>query len=124
MSEAPLITQVRAVLSAEEFVRLAEMLGGDRIYVPRRIDDDHDLVAAIGRGAADRLSQAIAPAWLPVPLARRERALFYEAQGLKDHEIARRVHMTRSGVQKLLDREVDLSDRPGRSNNSAQLKLF
>jgi CRP-like cAMP-binding protein len=106
MTDAPLIAQVRAVLSEAEFVRLAEALGGSRVYVPRRLTDEHDLVAAIGRDAAERISAAIGTEWLVVPLAKRERALYWQAQNLKDHEIARKLGMTRSGVQKLLDREA------------------
>lgn len=126
--ETRLITQVRDALSVAEFVRLAEELGGARIYVPRRLRDDHELVIALGMDAARRISDAIAPAWLPVPLARRERALFYEAQGLKDQQIARRIGMTRGGVQRLLNREAlscgDLSDRTEQCSNAAQLKLL
>jgi len=105
-ADAPLIDEVRAVLSAEEFVLLAENFGGDRLYVPKALLDRSRLVIAMGHDAAARIIGVCAGCWMAVPLARRERALTYQAQGLKDHEIARKLCMSRSGVQKLLDREA------------------
>lgn len=94
------------MLTEEEFVRLAEELGGDRIYIPLTPAEDSDLVRAIGHDAAERICEAMPCAWFPVPLARRERALHYQALGFKDHQIARKIGMTRSGVSRLLDREA------------------
>ena len=107
--EIPLIAYVRSVLSAEEFVRLTEELGGDRFHVPVKLRDTHVLIDVIGRDAAERIAKAIAPALLSVPIARYERAAFYVAQGLTDREIRRKLGMCRSGVEKLLNR-IALAD--------------
>jgi hypothetical protein len=99
------IAVVRTVLTSAEFVRLAEALGGDRVFVPKKPIETNALVRAIGMDAAARVIEAIGSGWLAVPLARPERALQYRAEGLKDHQIARRLCMTRSGVERLLKRE-------------------
>lgn len=119
-----LALHLQAILGEEGFVRLCQELGGTRIYVAYTMRDDNDVVEAIGREAADKLSRALAPATIRVPLARRERALFYRRQGLSDARIARRLGMTENGVGKLFSRQADLPERPGKGKEPAQLPLI
>lgn len=119
-----LTAHLRAILGEEGFVHFCQALGGTRVYVPYKCGEDSDIVEAVGREAADKLSRQLAPATIRVPLARRERALFYRAQGLSDAAIARRLGITENGVGKLFKREADLPDRPGSAKRPAQLDLF
>lgn len=124
MPSGALKRHLQAILGTEGFVQLCQELGGMRVYIPYRLRDDNDIVGAIGRELADKLSRAMAPATIRVPLARRERALFFRARDLSDARIARKLGMTENGVQKLFDREQDLPDRPGRAKRDTQLDLF
>ncbi len=116
--------ELQAILGTDGFVALCQELGGVRLYVAYQMRDDHDVVQALGRELADKLSRALAPATIRVPLARRERALHYRSLGLSDARIARKLGMTETGVSKLFAREAHLPDRPGRGKEAAQLPLF
>lgn len=124
MDEGRLTIQLQSVLGMEGYVRFCQALGGTRVYVSHRFSDDHAAVEAMGRALAEKLSRAMAPATIRVPLARRERALFYRQQGLSDAKIALLLGITENGVGKLFKREADLPDRPGSAKSGAQLNLF
>lgn len=124
MHEGQLTIQLQAILGMEGYVRFCQTLGGTRVYVSHRFSDEHAAIGAIGRELADKLSRAMAPATIRVPLARRERALFFRNQGLSDAGIALKLGITENGVGKLFKREPDLPDRPGSAKNGAQLSLF
>lgn len=124
MDEGRLTIQLQAILGMEGYVHFCQALGGTRVYVSHRFSDDHGVIQAVGREKADKLSRAIAPATIRVPLARRERALYYREQGLSDAKIALKLGITENGVGKLFKREPDLPDRPGSAKNSGQLSLF
>lgn len=96
------------ILGEEDFVKLCQELGGTRAYIPYKCREGSDLVEAIGVEACERLSLALAPATVRVPLARRERALFYRAQGLSNTRITRRLGITETSLEKLFAREADL----------------
>lgn len=119
-----LTVHLRSILGEEGFVRLCEELGGTRVYVPYTMRDDNEVVRAIGRVAAGDLSKALAPATIRVPLARRDRALYWRARGLSDAKIARKLGITETGVGKLFGREAVLPDRPGKARSPAQLDLL
>ena len=122
--ERHLTRQLQAILGQEGFVHLCQALGGTRLYVPHAFRADHDLVGAVGQELADKLSRAMAPATIRVPLGRRERALHYRAEGLSDAKIALRLGITENGVGKLFGRERDLPDRPGSAKSDRQLTLL
>lgn len=120
-----LVLHLQGILGEEGFVRLCQELGGTRLYVAYSLRDDCDLVQAIGRDLAEKLSRALAPATIRVPLARRQRALFYRnVEGLSNARIARRLGMTETGVTKLFGREENLPKRPGRDKEPAQMTLL
>ena len=115
---------LQAILGMDGFVALCQELGGTRLYIPWTMRDGSDVVEAVGRELADKLSRAMAPATIRVPLARRERALYWREKGLSDSRIARKLGMTENGVAKLFKREDDLPERPGRGKEAAQLTLI
>ena len=93
------------LLGEEGFVRLCQELGGTRVYIPYTCREGGDLVEALGHDLCEVISKALAPATIRVPLARRERALFYRRQGLSNARIARKLGITETGVNRLFARE-------------------
>lgn len=124
MRDFALTQHLRGILGDVAFVHFCQELGGTRVYIPYSLRDENEIVRAVGRDAANKLSRALAPATIRVPLARRERALHYRGEGLSNPQIARKLGITETGVEKLFDREPGLPDRPGKCRNEAQLKLF
>lgn len=124
MQEGQLTLHLRAVLGEEGFVHFAQELGGTRVYVPYTMRDENEIVRAVGRELAEKLSRALAPATIRVPLARRDRALHFRAAGKSNAQIARLLGITESGVVKLFGREAGLPDRPGKGTSPAQLTLL
>lgn len=114
--EAHLTAYLRDLLGEESFVRFCQAFGGTRVYVPLKVKRGGDIVRAIGEEAARRLVDARAAEWIRVPLARRDRALFYYSRNMSQADIALKLGITENGVQKLLYREPELPTR--------QLKLL
>jgi hypothetical protein len=112
--------ELLAMLGEDGFVGLTQAFGGTRLYVPHKVDEDHEIAKAVGLVRALRLSRRFAPAVLRVPLAREQRALHYRGQGLSNAEIARKLGITESGVDKLFLRRPDAPAK-GSAN---QLSLF
>jgi hypothetical protein len=102
------------ILGEAGFVRLCQELGGTRVYVPYKCRDGGELLEALGTEACEKLSRALAPATIRVPLARRERALFYRAEGLSNARIARRLGITETAVNRIFQSEPDLAEKPKR----------
>lgn len=124
MRQRPLTTDLIAILGEEAFLRLAEELGGTRAYIPQVLRADSAIVKAIGLEAASKLAKIWAPTAIRVPLARRERAFALRRRGLSNAQIARKLGMTETGVEKLFDREEGLPESGHSAINSAQLRLF
>lgn len=120
----PLTIHLQQILGPDGFIAFVQAMGGTSVYIAYRMRDDNDVVEVLGREVADKLSRALAPCYIRVPLARRERALYYRAQGLSNARIARLLGVTESGVSKLWAREIGLPDRPGRGKENSQLTLI
>ena len=112
------------LLGEEAYLKLCEEFGGTRVYVPARLPDDHELIGAIGEEATRKLVDMYAPSAIRVPLARRERAHKYRAQGFSHARIARKLGITETGVEKLLRRECGLPESASQCRNTAQLRLL
>lgn len=102
MSEEARSAELLGLLEPDAFLRLAEEYGGTRLYIPRS-GDTTDLVKQLGPEAA-RLGSRYAGTYIRVPLAREYRARHYRAIGQSNAEIARRLGMTETGVDKLFSR--------------------
>ncbi|QPT09695.1 hypothetical protein [Sphingomonas paucimobilis] len=100
------------------FVRLAEAFGGTRLYIPSKLDPDHEIVEAVGKDAAILLVERLAPDVIKVPLAREIRARHYRARNWSNARIARALQITESGVEKLFRRV------PDDAKSSPQLDMF
>ena len=112
------------ILGEADFVRLCQELGGTRVYIPYKCREGSDLVEALGQDACEKLSRALAPATIRVPLARRERAIYYRAQDMSNAKIARKLGITETGVNRIFEGEADLPDRPGVAAKNGQLSLL
>ena len=86
--------------------------------MPRTIGSDHEIAAALGEKEASKLSGYYAGAQLRIPLARELRARHYRANGDSNGEIATKLGMTETGVDKMFDRMANPPDK-----GSAQLSL-
>ena len=103
-----------AVLGEAAIVPFAERFGGTRLYVPFKLDDEHEVTQAIGREAADALCKRFAPSTIRIPLFRDQRIMALHAKGASAAQIATRFAMTENGVVKALKRirEADQMVRP------------
>lgn len=107
------------LIGEDAMVRLAEAFGGTRLFVPVKMTARHEIAQAVGLDCARRLSERLAPDVIRVPLARELRATHYRArQGLSNAEIARKLGMTETGVDKLFRRNPDAPAK------ASQLPLF
>jgi hypothetical protein len=97
----PLIAELLEVLGEEAFVKLCQAFGGTRLYVPREVQKGHEICEAIGKIAAQKLVQRFSPGAVRVPLAKRERVLFYRRLGFSHAEIARLVGMGETSVERI-----------------------
>jgi hypothetical protein len=102
MSEPRLSAVLIDLLGAEGLVRLAEHKGGTRLYVPAA-EDGSALADMIGADAARALVSRYGGNYIRVPLARELRARHYRAAGASNAEIARRLGMSESGVDRLFN---------------------
>lgn len=119
-----LSAHLRQILGEEGFVLFCQELGGIRVYVPYKLKDDNEIVQAIGAELAEKLSRAMAPATIRVPLAKRERALYWRGKGLSNARVGRKIGMTETGVTKLFGREDNLPDKPESATPPEQMRLF
>jgi DNA-binding transcriptional regulator LsrR (DeoR family) len=120
MSEAALSAELKKLLGLDDFVRLAEAYGGTRLFVPAR-DAETKLARTLGQAVAARLAERYAGTYLRVPLAREERARQYRQRNASNAEIARRLGITESGVDKLFSR---MADKPAKGVDPRQGNLF
>lgn len=118
MNEAGLTEELAALIGEDALIALAESRGGTRLYVPA---DPAILTPAIGALAAARLADRYGGATLRAPLARERRARHYRAQGLSNADIARRLGLTETGVDKMFAR---MASPPAKGSDPRQLSLL
>lgn len=101
MNDQRLSAVLLDLLGTAGFVRLAEAKGGTRLYVPAAAKDENELTGIVGHEAANALTRRYAGNYIRVPLAREHRARHYRRAGASNAEIARRLGMSESGVDRL-----------------------
>lgn len=89
------------LLGPKGLIALAEAHGGTRLWV--RDDAGASLAAELGDEAAHKLSARYAGFYIRVPLARELRARHYRATGCSNADIARRLGMSESGIDRLFN---------------------
>lgn len=118
--EDRLSSELLALLGERDFLRLVEAYGGTRLLVPN-LSATESLVAAIGAEAVRALQSRHAQSTIRVPLARALRARHYRAKGASNAEIARRLGITETGVDKLFGR---MKDRPAKGSSDPRQADF
>lgn len=98
MSEQRLSAILLSLLGSAGLVRLAEKRGGTRLYVPA---SGETLARDLGEEAATLLADRYGGFYIRVPLARELRARHYRAAGCSNAEIALRLGMSETGVDRL-----------------------
>lgn len=121
MSQERLTAELVKLLGEAEFIRLAERYGGTRLYVASSTAST--VARELGATNAELLAERYAGSYIRVPLARERRARHYrECMALSNAEIARRLGLTESGVDRLFQR---MSDKPAKgSRDPRQAELF
>lgn len=119
-----LVAELLDTLGPDGFYALVEAHAGVRLYVPAD-PDRSDLSESIGHEHAKRLSKVFPCGYIKVPLAREFRALRYRENGMSNRQIARRLGLTESGVEKLLKRaRLTQPGRGSRPKDTRQMDLF
>jgi hypothetical protein len=103
MAGPPITETLTALIGDTAYLALVERYGGIRLYVPRSAGQS-ELPGHIGEDAAAKLASAFGGEYIKVPLDRELRARHYRKAGLSNAEIARRLGITESGVERLFKR--------------------
>jgi hypothetical protein len=121
MREHQLTDTLLRLLGPAGLIRLAEHHGGTRLYVPQS-PERSQLVDELGLDALQKLSDRFGRDYINVPLARELRARHYRAAGLSNADVARKLGLAESAVNRLF-RRMDNVPTKG-SGDPRQLKLF
>jgi hypothetical protein len=117
----PVLAEIAEVAGLPAALALAEKYGGSRVHFPARAAENHWLVRTVGREAADKLcahfrTTARGGFQIGIPLGpskfyarARKTTLELLAQGVSTYEIARRLGIARSTVQRAKSAAPDLS---------------
>jgi DNA-binding NarL/FixJ family response regulator len=123
MSE-DLVGELMTTLGDDGFFALVEAHAGMRLYVPAD-PARSELPQAIGYDHAARLSKVFPGGYIKVPLAREFRALRYREAGLGNRDIARKLGLTESGVERLFGRVRKTHPKRGdRRKDPRQTEMF
>ncbi|NLS00200.1 hypothetical protein HGP17_25525 [Rhizobium sp. P38BS-XIX] len=112
------------LLGEDGFFALVEAHAGVRLYVPAD-PARSDLSSTIGNDAASRLAKSYPGGYIRVPLAREFRARRYVRDEMSNRDIARRLGLTESGVERLLKRARKSKPLgPRRKKDPRQIDMF
>lgn len=97
------IKDVADAIGVEALLRLLEHYAGCRIYIPATVNQGSPLARDIGLEAAQALARLRGHDDWKVPALKHWRARVYRARGMTVHEIARKLGVDRSTVQRYLN---------------------
>ncbi|TJW61040.1 MAG: winged helix-turn-helix domain-containing protein [Mesorhizobium sp.] len=121
VSEHGLTDTLLRLLGPAGLVRLAERHGGTRLYIPAT-PERGKLADELGIELAEKLSRRFGPDYLSVPLVRELRARHYRSAGCSNADIARKLGLSESAVNRLFQRMDNVPVKG--SGDPRQLKLF
>lgn len=104
------VDELIEVLGEDRAIDLAEAFGGTRLYVANSVTANRRIVKAMGQDIAVALMEGFAPSVIKVPLLRERRAARYRNEGLSNGQIATRLVMTESGIERMFRRLAE--DQP------------
>lgn len=104
-----LVDDLIALIGADNYLCLAEAMGGAMFHVPRQPGADHPITVAIGADAAAEVAANFhgLKITLPVSEYRRRAIAALAAQGLSGDAIARQLRLPRSTVYRELAAKPD-----------------
>jgi CRP-like cAMP-binding protein len=79
--------EIASAIGRTSACRLIEQLGGRRIYIPRAMEQDHEIARAIGADAAALLATYFHGTWISLPVSHDRRRAVRELG--KDPELTR-----------------------------------
>lgn len=115
MNDLRLSDELRRIIGDDAFMKLLERHAGVRLYMPRA---GASLARLIGRENVSQLAERYAGSYIRVPLARDFRVRVYREAGLSNAQIALRLGVTETAVDKIISK-MDVKPIKG-----AQLDLF
>lgn len=121
MNERGLSDTLLRLLGPAGLIRLVEAHGGTRLYIPAS-PERGKLADELGIEIVSKLSRRFGPDYISVPLARELRARHYRAAGLSNADIARKLGLAESAVNRLFRRMENLPVKG--SGDPRQLSLF
>lgn len=119
--EVGLTDALLRLLGPSGLVVLAEQFGGTRLYIPAQ-PENGKLSGELGVEIVAKLSRRFGSDYISVPLARELRARHYRAAGCSNAEIARKLGLAESSVNRLFSRMDNVPVKG--SGDPLQLKLF
>lgn len=118
-----LTDELHDALGVVGFLVLTEVYGGLRLFVPN--DNLRSALGEqIGEDNARRLAKLYGGSYIRVPLAREFRARIYRNAGAKNGEIARKLGLTETGVEKLFRRSEKKLGGKGQKKDPRQFEMF
>lgn len=111
----PEVARLSDIIGIGAALALIEAHGGTRLYIPRAMSEEINLIKVIGLEASEKLIQAHGGNYLKIPVARQWRAVLYRGQEMSYPKIARRLGCTEGTVWRILS-EYEMTSR--------QLDLF
>lgn len=104
-----ILAELTDLVGIAKTLRIVERWGGTRLYVPAQPPDDHALVEAVGRQAANAIASAYAGERLEVPRAvalmrelRNREMRAAAAEGATQPELARQYRLTQRQIRTIL----------------------
>jgi len=99
----PIVAELVGLIGEEGLIRLAEEYAGLRLYIPSDINRS-ELLDRVGIEIASKLARRYGPDRIKVPLMRDWRARHYRSAGLSNAQIARKLGVTETAVEKIFQR--------------------
>lgn len=110
-----ILLEISELIGMAATLKLVAKYGGVRLYVPKTLRSDHDLVATIGRELAEYMEERFGGEVLEIPkallanVALRNVTIKQEYESLSQRQLALKYHLTERQVRNILcgDRNDD-----------------
>lgn len=97
------VAELRTLIGDDAYLKLIENYGGLRTFIAKNADRS-EMVEVIGLEATQKLADEFGSLYCKIPLDREFRALRYRQEGASNRQIAVRLCMTESGLERILSR--------------------
>lgn len=111
------------LLGEDGFFVLVDNFPGVDVFAPEDLTKSN-LPNVLGLDVTRKLSEVYRRNYIPVPLARTFRARRYRASGMSNRDIALRLGLTQSAVEKIFNREKKAGRQIRSPRDRNQLDLF